>query len=92
MPWFWDLVNLSSEVPFCNSSQPNLITQLFNGALHKDLVNLNIHFWLLEPCQSRSNTSLTKCKQELKFLRDAQPEQSEAKWVIRRCKASEVDF
>ena len=40
--------------------------------------------WLLELCQSRSKASLTKCQQELKFLRDAQPEQSEAKWAIRR--------
>ena len=44
MPWFWDL--------------PNLPTQPFNQIPHRNLTNLNLHAWLLEPQQSRSRASL----------------------------------
>ena len=54
MPWFWDLVPMSSQIPLCLPSLPNLITQPSNQALHKNLSNLNLHAWLLESQQSRS--------------------------------------
>ena len=53
MPWFWDLVAMSSQIPLC---LPNLETQPFNQTLHRNL--LNLHAWLLEPQQSRSRASL----------------------------------
>ena len=55
MPWFWDLVTMSSHIPL---SLPNLLTQPFNQIPHRNLTNLNLHAWLLEPQQSRSNVSL----------------------------------
>ena len=49
MPWFWDLVELSSQIPLCLPIHPDLVTQLFNKARHRNLTNLNLHAWLLEP-------------------------------------------
>ena len=46
MPWFWDLVAMSSQIPL---SLPNLLTEPFNLIPHKNLTNPNLHAWLLEP-------------------------------------------
>ena len=54
MSWFWDLVAMSSQIPLCLPNLPNLVTQPFNQTLHRNLSNLNLHVWLLEPQQSRS--------------------------------------
>ena len=43
MPWFWDLVAMSSQIPL---SLPNLLTQPFNQTQHRNLSNLNLHAWL----------------------------------------------
>ena len=51
MPWFWDLVTMSSQVPLSLPNQPNLLTQPFNQTPHRNLTNLNLHAWLLEPQQ-----------------------------------------
>ena len=63
MPWFWDLVAMSSQIPL---SLPNLLTQPFNQIPHRNLTNLNLHAWLLEPQQSRSKVSLRQWQQELR--------------------------
>ena len=52
MAWFWDLVNMSSQVPLSLPNLPNLLTQPFNQIPHRNLTNLNLHAWLLEPQQS----------------------------------------
>ena len=54
MPWFWDLVAMSNQIPLCLPNIPNLLSQPFNQVLHRNLSNLNLHAWLLEPQQSRS--------------------------------------
>ena len=64
MPWFWDLVDLSSQIPICLPYHPDLVTQPFNGACHRDLTSLNHHAWLLEPRQSRSMGSLAQWQYE----------------------------
>ena len=76
MPWFWDLVDLSSQIPLCLPNHPDLVTQLFNKARHRDLTSLNLHAWLLEPRQSRSKGSLAQWRYGLSLLKDVQPEQS----------------
>ena len=60
MPWFWDLVNLSVQIPFQLPLQRDLVTQPFNGLLHRNLRNLNLHAWFLEPLPFRNKGSLTK--------------------------------
>ena len=42
MPWFWDLVAMSSQIPLSLPNLPNLLTQPFNQIPHKNLTNLNI--------------------------------------------------
>ena len=49
MPWFWDLVAMSSQIPLSLPFLPNLLTQPFNQVPHRNLSHLNLHVWLLEP-------------------------------------------
>ena len=72
MPWFWDLVDLLVQIPFRLPLTRDLVTQPFNGLLHRNLSNL--HAWLLESLTSRNTGSLIKWQQELRLLREAQPE------------------
>ena len=76
MPWFWDLVAMSSQIPLCLPSIPNLVSQPFNQVLHRNLSNLNLHTWLLEPQQSRSKASLKQWQHELRLLKEDQPDLS----------------
>ena len=75
MPWFWDLVAMSSRIPLSLPKFPNLLTQPFNQTHHRNLTSLNLHVWLLEPQQSRSTVSLKQWQQELRLLREGQPDQ-----------------
>ena len=76
MPWFWDLVTMSSQVPLSLPNMTNLLTQPFNQIPHRNLTNLNLHAWLLEPQQSRNRASLRQWRQELRLLKEDQPDQS----------------
>ena len=76
MPWFWDLVAMSSQVPLSLSFLPNLLTQPFNQIPHRNLTNQNLHAWPLEPHQSRSRASLKQWQEELRLLKEDQPDQS----------------
>ena len=76
MPWFWDLVAMSSQVPLRLPNLPNLLTQPFNQTPHRNLANLNLHAWLLEPQQSENRASLRQWQQELRLLKGDQPDQS----------------
>ena len=76
MPWFWDLVELYSQIPLSLPHLPNLLTQPFNQIPHRNLPNLNLHAWLLEPLQSRSRVSLRQWQQEFRLLREDQPDRS----------------
>ena len=75
MPWFWDLVNLSVQIPFSLPLKKDLVTQPFNGLPHRDLSNLNLHAWLLEPPSFKDKGSLARWQHELRLLRDSQPDQ-----------------
>ena len=48
----------------------------FNQIPHRNLTNLNLHAWLLEPQQSRSKASLKQWQQGLRLLKEDQPDQS----------------
>ena len=74
MPWFWDLVDLSVKIPFSLPLIRDLVTQPFNGLLHRNLGNLNLHAWLLEALPSGNTVSLRRWQRELRLLRGAQPE------------------
>ena len=72
----WDLVTMSSQVPLSLPSLPNLLTQPFNQIPHRNLTNLNLHAWLLEPQKSKNRASLRQWQQELMLLKEDQPDQS----------------
>ena len=74
MPWFWDLVNLSVQILFTLPLVKDLVTQPFNGLVHRNLGNLNLHDWLLEPLPSTNKVSLMRWQKELRLLRESQPE------------------
>ena len=76
MPWFWDLVTISTQVPLSLPNLPNLLTQPFSQIPHRNLTNLNLHAWLLEPQQSKNRASLMQWQQELRLLIEGQPDQS----------------
>ena len=75
MRWFWDLVAMSNQMPLSLPHLPNLLTQPFNQTPHRNLSNLNMHAWLLEPQQSRSRASLRQLQHKVKLLREDQPDQ-----------------
>ena len=72
----WDLVTMSSQIPLRLPTLPNLLTQPFNQIPHRNLTNLNLHAWVLEPQQSRNRASLRQWQQQLRLLKEDQPDQS----------------
>ena len=94
MPCFWDLVAMSSQIPLCLPSIPNLVSQPFNQVLHRNLSNLNLHAWLLEPQQSRSKVSLRQWQHELRLLKEDQPDLSmrQVDHFYQWCLSNQVDF
>ena len=94
MPWFWDLVTISSQVPLSLHNLPNLLTQPFNQIPHRNLTNLNLHAWLLEPQQSKNGAFLRQWQQELRLLRGSTRSVYEAKWALftKWCITNQVDF
>ena len=58
------------RLPFQAPSTKDLVTQPFDRLLHRNLRNLNLHAWLLEPLPFRNKGSLKKWQQELKLLTD----------------------
>ena len=59
MPWFWDLVAMSSQIPL---TLPNLLTQPFNQIPQRNLRKKNLHAWLLEPIKYRLFSARLKPK------------------------------
>ena len=53
MPWFWELMAMSSQIPLCLSNLPILLTQPFNPTPHRNRPNLS-HTWLLETQLSKN--------------------------------------
>ena len=57
---------------------PNLLTQPFTQIPHRNLLNQNLHAWLLEPQLSVSKAS-QKARQwqhKFRYLKESQPDQS----------------
>ena len=95
MPWFWDLVNLSVQIPFRLPLIPDLVTQPFNGLLHRNLTQVNLHAWLLGSSPSKSTASLMRWQQEFEApQRSSTRAVYKSKWSIftKWCQSHEVDF
>ena len=96
MPWFWDLVAMSSQIPLCLPSIPTLVSQPFNQVLHRNLSNLNLHAWLLEPQSAIKEQGFSEAVAAQIEAPQRRSTRSvyEAKWTIftKWCLSNQVDF
>ena len=72
MPWFWDLVHLSVEIPLQLPASPNLLKQSSNQVFHNNSQYLNLHAWCLGVSNSKNKVSLLKWQRELLPLKGHQ--------------------
>ena len=49
MPWFWDLMDLSTRVPLQLPHWKTLLKQPHSNRFHNNVHNLNLHVCLLDP-------------------------------------------
>ena len=72
MPWFWDLVQLSTKVPLQLPVLRTLLKQFHNYVFHSNPQHLNLHTWCLGVDSSKNKASLWRWQRELLPLRDRQ--------------------
>ena len=70
MPWFGDLVELSTRIPLRLPQVHNLLKQNFSLRFHKNLEYLNLHAWFLDSCKKIKEDSLLRWQIELRHLRE----------------------
>ena len=58
MPWFWDLVQLSTEIPLQLPVSTTLLNQSHNYVFHSNPQHLNLHAWCLGVYNSKNKASL----------------------------------
>ena len=68
MPWFWDLVQRSKEIPLQLPVSTTLLKQSHNYVFHRNLQHLNLHTWCLGVDNSKNKASLWKWQRELLHL------------------------
>ena len=68
------LVLISTGHVQANPIEPAQPALPFNKIPHRNLSNLSLHAWLLEPQQSRSRAFLRQWQHDLRFLREDQPD------------------
>ena len=74
MPWFWDLVQLSTEIPLQLPVSTTLLKQSHSYVFHSNPQHLSLHAGCLGADNSRSKASLWRWQRELLHLRDHQLE------------------
>ena len=79
MPWFWDLVQLSTEIPLQLPVSTILLKQSHNYVFHSNPQHLNLHAWCLGVDSSKNKASLWRWQRELLHLRGHQQEPSNKK-------------
>ena len=72
MPWFWDLVQLSTEIPLQFPVSRTLIKQSHNYVFHSNPQHLNLHAWCVGVDSSKNKASLWRWQRELLLPRDCQ--------------------
>ena len=65
MPWFWDLVQLSTEIPVQLPVSTTLLKQSHNYVFHNNPQQLNLHAWCLGADNSKNKASLWRWQREL---------------------------
>ena len=83
MPWFWDLVQLSTEIPLQLPVSTTLLKQSHNYVFHSNPQHLHLHAWCLGVDNSRNKASLWKWQRELLHLSGHQQGPSnKSKWAL----------
>ena len=72
MSWFWDLVQLSTEIPLQLPVSTTLLKQSHNYVFHSSPQHLNLHTWCLVVDSSKNKASLWRWQSELLPLRGHQ--------------------
>ena len=72
MPWFWDLVQLSTEIPLQLPVSRTLLKQSHNYVFRSNPQHLNLHAWCLGVDSSKNKASLWRWQRELLPLTDHQ--------------------
>ena len=72
MPWFWDLVQLSTEIPLQLPVSTTLLKQSHNKVFYNNPHHLNLHAWSLGVQSSKYKASLWKWQRELLPLKGHQ--------------------
>ena len=72
MPWFWDLVQLSTENPLQLPVSTTLLKQAHTYVFHSNPQQLNLHAWCLGVDSSKNKASLRRWQRELLPLRGHQ--------------------
>ena len=65
MPWFWDLVQLSTEIPLQLPVWTTLLKQSHNYVFHSNPEHPNLHAWCLGVDSSKNKASLWRWQREL---------------------------
>ena len=65
MPWFWDLVQLSTEIRLQLPVSTTLLKQSHLHVFHSNLQHLNFHAWCLGVDNSKNKASLWRWQREL---------------------------
>ena len=65
MPWFWDLVQLSTEIPLQLPVSTSLLKQSHLHVFHSNLQHLNLHSWCLGVDNFKNKASLWRWQREL---------------------------
>ena len=68
MPWFWDLVQLSTEIPLQLPVSTTLLKQSHKYVFHNNPQQLNLHAWCLGADNSKDKASLWRWQRELLLL------------------------
>ena len=72
MPWFWDLVQLSTEILLQLPVSTTLLKQSHKYVFHSNPQHLNLHAWCLGLDSSKNKASLWRWQRELLPLRGHQ--------------------
>ena len=93
IPWFLDLVQLSTETPLQLPVSTTLLKQRHNQVFHNNLQYFNLHTWCLGVDSSKNKASLWKWQRELLPLKGHQqgPSASQSGPYLRNGENS-VDF
>ena len=76
MPWFWDLVDLSTRVPLQLPHWKTLLKQPHSNRFHNNVEYLNLHVWLLDSRNPILEDSHLRWQKELRHLKGNPQEKS----------------